>query len=499
MPNDWRGARGDIVFYLMMCVNEQKFGCGVLCFRARLCVRSMMMVFPLIAAVALEDGHVSGMLTVNSSVGTLSTFHYFIKHPNPSAPMIVWMNGGPGASSLMGLYTELGPLLFNDRSRGNGTFMPSSNPYAWSRLGSLLVWEQPAGVGFSRCVSGCPKVWNDTTSAIANAAFLRTFYRAHPAEAKRRLIISGESYGGIYVPLLASRVLRDPTLRSLGVHLGGIAVGDGCIGYAVSGGCGADSMDVFVSVLERVAPGVARARLSAVRRDCSVAELTTGKQPEQLSQGCGAAMKALFEEVGEYNVYHWASPCGARDALASGQGNWGDGSSFSCDGKVLAEWLALPATQLALGAIQPGDAPKTWQMWDGDSDLYNITEADAQPAYREVLASGAKILIYSGLSDTGVPDVGTQRYLPRIAGTAVSAPRRKWGQPPHFAFAGHVTAYASGLTYVTVAGAGHLVPADRPIAALAMMEAWVAGTELPAYRGAKCSRLWLGRGWGKFC
>ena len=340
-----------------------------------------------------------------------------------------------------------------------------------------------------------PKVWNDTTSAIANAAFLRTFYRAHPAEAKRRLIISGESYGGIYVPLLASRVLRDPTLRSLGVHLG----------YRrgrwhrvrgkrrLRGGLA----DVFVSV-ERVAPGVAP-RLSAVRRDCSVAELTTGKQPEQLSQGCGAAMKALFEEVGEYNVYHWASPCGARDALASGQGNWGDGASFSCDGKVLAEWLALPATQLALGAIQPGDAPKTWQMWDGDSDLYNITEADAQPAYREVLASGAKILIYSGLSDTGVPDVGTQRYLPRIAGTAVSAPRRKWGQPPHFAFAGHVTAYASGLTYVTVAGAGHLVPADRPVAALAMMEAWLAGTELPAYRGAKCSRLWLGRGWGKFC
>ena len=65
--------------------------------------------------------------------------------------MIVWMNGGPGASSLMGLYTELGPLLF-DRSRGTH-FHAVFESLCRSRLGSLLAWEQPAGVGFSRCVS----------------------------------------------------------------------------------------------------------------------------------------------------------------------------------------------------------------------------------------------------------------------------------------------------------------------------------------------------------
>ena len=54
--------------------------------------------------------------------------------------------------------------------------------------------------------------------------------------------------GGIYVPLLAARVQADAALHRMGVRLVGAAVGDGCIGFAVSGGCGVDALDVFVSV-----------------------------------------------------------------------------------------------------------------------------------------------------------------------------------------------------------------------------------------------------------
>ena len=119
--------------------------------------------------------------------------------------------------------------------------------------------------------------------------------------------------------------------------------------------------------------------------------------------------------------------------------------------------------------------------------------------YRALLHGGVRILIYSGLSDTGVPDVGAERWLPRVAGTALKAARRKWGAAPNGTFAGHVTEYESGLTFVTVAGAGHLVPGDRPVAALAMMGAWARGKALPLYKGKLCKRLWLGRGYGFFC
>ena len=200
------------------------------------------------------------------------------------------MNGGPGASSLMGFFTELGPTLLNLQSvPAAGAFSldasdgwrPFSNPHAWSRLGSLLVWEQPAGVGFSRCLGGCPRVWNDTTSALANLATLRAFYASQPAEASRSLVLAGESYGGIYVPLLAQLVLRDASLRARGVALAGIAVGNGCVGYGVEGGCGLDSLDIFVSTLERLAPGVSRAAIATARSKCTPAELRTGRQPSR--------------------------------------------------------------------------------------------------------------------------------------------------------------------------------------------------------------------------
>jgi len=176
------------------------------------------------------------------------------------------MNGGPGASSLMGLFTELGPLLLNERSvpaANNGsTWRLQSNPHSWSHVAGLLVWEQPAGVGFSRCVDGCPARWNDATSAEANVAFLRAFYATYPDAASRDLVISGESYGGVYVPLLAQKVLGDAALAASGVRLTGAAVGDGSIGYAVSGGGGSlyalyggsgrDSLDISCKLqLER--------------------------------------------------------------------------------------------------------------------------------------------------------------------------------------------------------------------------------------------------------
>ena len=273
----------------------------------------------------------AGYLKVDSPVGRLAVFHCHVQHSNPAAPLIVWMNGGPGASSLMGFMTELGPYLFNLRSKPKsvgGNWTAFANPSSWSGLGSLLVWEQPAGVGFSRCLGGCPTQWNDATSATANLHVLRAFYTQYPSEAQRRLVITGESYGGIYVPLLAQLALHDAVLGAAGVRLSAIAVGDGCIGFSVSGGCGSDSLDIFISTLERLAPGVQRSALSAVRSGCTAAELTTGRQPGQLSKPCAAAVKALFEEVGEYNEYHctdarpqsgdvlWPPPQSARASAA---------------------------------------------------------------------------------------------------------------------------------------------------------------------------------------
>ena len=60
-------------------------------------------------------------------------------------PLVLWLNGGPGASSLMGAFTELGPFIIN----GERTIM--SNPYSWNKVANVLFLESPTGVGFSYC------------------------------------------------------------------------------------------------------------------------------------------------------------------------------------------------------------------------------------------------------------------------------------------------------------------------------------------------------------
>ena len=181
------------------------------------------------------------------------------------------MNGGPGASSL--IFTELGPLLLNLRSflgsRGKRT------PVAAAQESVRLVNRgQPArvgaarGVGFSRCVvpQPCP-IWSDTSSAAANPQVLLTFYAVHPAERRRGLIISGESYAGVYVPLLAQQVHEHNGIANArAIRPKGIMVGDS---FGVAGGCGLDSLDVLLTVLEQGAPGVSRGTLTAARAACA--------------------------------------------------------------------------------------------------------------------------------------------------------------------------------------------------------------------------------------
>ena len=78
--------------------------------------------------------------TPPSGVGSMFMHYLFIEKEGEGAqdaPVLMWYNGGPGASSLYGLFVEMGPLWLNDLSlqdpRFNATGVPQlvRNPYAW--------------------------------------------------------------------------------------------------------------------------------------------------------------------------------------------------------------------------------------------------------------------------------------------------------------------------------------------------------------------------------
>lgn len=69
----------------------------------------------------------------------------FDSRSNPSTdPLVIWLNGGPGCSSLTGLFAENGPFTVQD----DLTLL--SNPYSWNNSTNLVFVDQPVGTGFSR-------------------------------------------------------------------------------------------------------------------------------------------------------------------------------------------------------------------------------------------------------------------------------------------------------------------------------------------------------------
>lgn len=139
-------------------------------------------------AGALPTRHFSGYLPVR---GGAAFMHYYLQlsEGDPGRdPVTLWMNGGPGCTSVKGAFEELGQLVFNRHSNSsNGAAPPTlfRNPRAWTRVSSMLYFESPPGVGFSYCTvcagnATCRCAANDTSTAADNLDAVAAFFTAYP-------------------------------------------------------------------------------------------------------------------------------------------------------------------------------------------------------------------------------------------------------------------------------------------------------------------------------
>lgn len=166
----------------------------------------------------------SGYLKVNDD----KQLHYvFVESEQDAknAPLLIWFNGGPGCSSLLGFIQEMGPCVVDD---GETEFFKNKHP--WNNRTNMLYIEQPAGVGFSYGAKGS-RHFNDNLSSEDNLVALLDFYEKFPEFKERDLYISGESYGGIYVPYMSWRIYQHnenaKVTKDLHVPLKGFIVANG--------------------------------------------------------------------------------------------------------------------------------------------------------------------------------------------------------------------------------------------------------------------------------
>lgn len=135
------------------------------------------------------------------SVGTNMNMWYWLfeARSNPStAPLVAWFNGGPGCSSMIGLFQENGPCHFVD-----GSTEPTLNPYSWNSYANMIYVDQPIGVGFSY---GTDDVTSTATAAPYVWKLIQAFYELHPEYESRDFAIFTESYGGHYGPEFAAYI-----------------------------------------------------------------------------------------------------------------------------------------------------------------------------------------------------------------------------------------------------------------------------------------------------
>ena len=123
-----------------------------------------------------------------------------------SAPVLLFSNGGPGASSAFGLFTEFGPLQLSADSMSTNPPTLFRNPYSWSKLANIVILNGPAPVGYSYCTPIGPAgdgtscgSWNDTRTAEFNYNFVLGLFDAFPEFKNAPFFIAGESYAGVCV------------------------------------------------------------------------------------------------------------------------------------------------------------------------------------------------------------------------------------------------------------------------------------------------------------
>ncbi|BFZ22552.1 hypothetical protein BsWGS_25590 [Bradybaena similaris] len=169
----------------------------------------------------------AGFITVDKKLGNHLFFWFFPAISEPQAPVLVWLNGGPGISSMLGLLWENGPI----RAIGGLGFSVNKISYerwnnSWAESFAMLYIDNPVGTGFSYSESGS-RGWKTTNKGYTEDlfSFINQFYLLFPDYLKTELYIGGQSYAGKYVPALAFRIHKERQAKRSALPLAGIYLG----------------------------------------------------------------------------------------------------------------------------------------------------------------------------------------------------------------------------------------------------------------------------------
>ncbi|KAJ9562171.1 hypothetical protein OSB04_007331 [Centaurea solstitialis] len=417
----------------------------------------------------------SGYVTVNHAAGR-ALFYWLTETANHplSKPLVIWLNGGPGCSSIAyGASEEVGPFRINKGATGLHL-----NKFSWNIVANILFLETPAGVGFSYSNrSSDLQDTGDRRTAQDSLQFVIRWMERFPRYKHREVYIAGESYAGHYVPQLARQILKYNSVTGSNIiNLKGIMVGN-----AVT--------DNYYDNLGTVTYWWSHAMISdkTYHQLINTCDFRRQKNSNECESLYSYAMDQEFGNIDQYNIY--APPCNNSDGSHSGATRqsmqlphrphrmFRQISGYDpCTERYAEVYYNRLDVQKALHA----NTTRIPYKWTACSETlnrnWNDTDVSILPIYRELIAAGLRIWVFSGDVDSVVPVTATRYALAQL-NLKTKVP---WypGMSRNRLVGGWTEVY-EGLTFATVRGAGHEVPLFKPRAALQLLLSFLRGQPLP--------------------
>ncbi|XP_050097856.1 vitellogenic carboxypeptidase-like [Anopheles aquasalis] len=389
----------------------------------------------------------AGFLTVDKRYNSNLYFWFFPAKTNATtAPLLLWLQGGPGASSLFGLFAENGPFSINKE------LVAVPRNHSWYENHNLLYIDNPVGTGFSFTEQETGYARNQVQIGEELYTAIVQFLQLFPHLQNVPFYITGESYAGKYVPALGYTIHRkntDPaTPPARRINLAGMAIGNGYsdpinqLNYGdylyQLGLIDANALERFEQDEQTVAECIAKGNYQ-----CAFDVM------DELLDGDANVGQSFFRNVSGFELYYnYLHPVATAEEMFQ-QLN-------------LVAFLNLDETRPALHV---GDLP--FHDLDTDNKVARYLEEDVfqsvAPWISELLEHGYRILFYNGQLDIICAYPMMVNYLQMLQFNGAHYYR----QVPRgiLTIDGETAGYfklAYALTEVLVRDAGHMVPRDQP-------------------------------------
>ncbi|KAI3671461.1 hypothetical protein L1987_87199 [Smallanthus sonchifolius] len=413
----------------------------------------------------------SGYVTLDAKKKR-ALFYYFVEaEVDPaSKPLVLWLNGGPGCSSLgVGAFSENGPF----RPNGQGLVR---NEYSWNTEANMLYLETPVGVGFSYDSSNSSgyEVVTDAITARDNLVFLHKWFLKFPQYQQRDLFITGESYAGHYIPQLAELMVIFNKKQKI-FNLKGIALGNPVLEYATD----LNSRAEFFWSHGLISDSTYKLFTSA----CNYSRYVSEYYRDSVSPICSKVYSEVSRETSRFvDKYDVTLDVCIPSVLSQSKIIAPQQVTERVDVCVEDEtvnYLNRRDVHRALHARLVG--VRKWDVCSNilDYELLNI-EIPTINIVGSLIKEEIRVLVYSGDQDSVIPLMGSRALVNRLAtelGLKTTVPYRAWFEGQQVG--GWTQVYGNIFSFATVRGASHEAPFSQPQRSLVLFRSFLKGNPLP--------------------